>query len=115
MIEIDFFFQFFGPCVFYTWEWCPSIEKSSKEEKQKKKMESVECYNCGKRGHYVQKCPEQNKPENSDAEPFVGFTEDTSMHQVSHSKDTVMHYEVILDSGSQVNIMHPNKPVVSIS
>ena len=84
----------------------PAATPATKEAKTKKKRDiekeisGTNCFRCGKKGHWKNECPEDSDDEScgsnysfmttreEDAERFYGF-------------------EICLDNGSQVNIVHP--------
>ena len=72
--------------------------KARRARKIQEQIAESNCHICGEKGHWKNQCPRLNE----DADEDVAF-----MTLSQPSKEAFYGYEVVLDNGSQVNIMHP--------
>jgi hypothetical protein len=83
-------------------------QTDEKKRKQEERMKNATCFTCGEKGHYARDCKSEE-----DATPMSGMTlgvEDTMAcfaTAMEHIARMFKLYEVCLDNGSQVNIVHP--------
>lgn len=89
------------------------IRKPDDEPKKKKEMnlDNVKCFNYGNKGHYVRDCLEnESDDEDQFARPMLTVLikdEGDCFAAGTGGRKNLCMYEIILDSGSQVNCMHP--------
>jgi hypothetical protein len=78
----------------------------TKEQKRAEKLAKMKSFNCGKKGHPVESCPEkaQDKDDKEEKEPpMAGMT--VACCVTGNGKWLHQYHEICLDNGSQVNIV----------
>jgi hypothetical protein len=87
----------------------------SEQDKREDKLKIMKCFNCLQKGHLARDCPENNE-DDDEPEPLAGMTyqrEDfvgcSNGCCATGKQRKRLHkiYEVCIDNGSQVNIVHP--------
>eukprot|EP00557_Chaetoceros_sp_GSL56_P005694 CAMPEP_0176500028 /NCGR_PEP_ID=MMETSP0200_2-20121128/13286_1 /TAXON_ID=947934 /ORGANISM="Chaetoceros sp., Strain GSL56" /LENGTH=1532 /DNA_ID=CAMNT_0017898575 /DNA_START=170 /DNA_END=4768 /DNA_ORIENTATION=+ len=84
-----------------------------KESKKKKWVENAECFNCGRKGHLARDCDQLESGDedgDDDGTPVAGVSIEDYIEQLcmrTGEKSRPKKHEVILDTGSEINCVHP--------
>jgi hypothetical protein len=87
-------------------------DESSEPKERRKAKSTIECYNCGKLGHYAKEC--RAKPADGGAPTAAAAEDDETQDAAAHvtwaayATNTQRHenYEVCLDDCSEVSVIH---------
>jgi hypothetical protein len=90
-------------------------DQNSSEEKTGREKDHIECYFCGERGHYANKCPKRGSQDNENSErkhSHVTWNASTFtsyyIYASGGSAEKFGPHEVLLDNQSDISVMRPD-------
>lgn len=95
-------------------------EDKSQQDKKLERLKNMKYFNCLQKGHLARACPENNdddeEPEPMAGMTYEGFTGCSNGCCTTGKRKKRLHkiYEVCIDNGSQVNIVHPVLLIMSL-
>lgn len=89
-----------------------ATNKGGKDEKPKRDISHIECFNCHEKGHYASNCPEQSDEDDDTEvtnEKITSYTTPCNVHQAYLATDEDAHEDgiVVLDNGADLSAVMP--------